>query len=239
MVSAMTRSIAPAGGSGGPQRLPHGPHGLSPEAVARSQRTRLIQAVSVSVAEKGYAATTLNEVIKHARVSRTTFYERFADKEDLFVAAYERSVRAHVRAIVEAFRQHDETLPALGAGARAYLQVLADEPAFTRAFIVEVRLAGRRALETHDRLMGMYAGLLGHVASLLDREHPGRAPISEPVLRAATAGVENLVEQTIIAGQGAELMDREPDMLHLILAVLGVPDAPATAINLARAADPT
>ena len=33
------------------------------------------------VAERGYAATSIAEVIKRARASRSTFYEQFGDKE--------------------------------------------------------------------------------------------------------------------------------------------------------------
>ena len=41
------------------------------------------------VAEKGYAATTVADVVERAGVSRRTFYEQFADKEACFLAAYD------------------------------------------------------------------------------------------------------------------------------------------------------
>jgi AcrR family transcriptional regulator len=42
-----------------------------------------------AVAERGYAKTTLAHVLRRARVSRETFYEQFANKEDCFLAAYD------------------------------------------------------------------------------------------------------------------------------------------------------
>ena len=40
-------------------------------------------------AEKGYAATTIADIVRHARVSKRTFYEHFADKEDCLLAGYQ------------------------------------------------------------------------------------------------------------------------------------------------------
>jgi AcrR family transcriptional regulator len=39
-----------------------------------------------AVAAKGYAATTVADVLVRARVSRSAFYEQFRDKEDCFLA---------------------------------------------------------------------------------------------------------------------------------------------------------
>ena len=41
------------------------------------------------VAEKGYPATTVADVVERAGVSRRTFYEQFQDKEACFLAAYD------------------------------------------------------------------------------------------------------------------------------------------------------
>src|SRR4051794_15524930 len=63
-------------------------------AVARSQRDRLLDAAEAVIAEKGAASATIEAVVKAAGVSSVTFYEHFRDKEDCFVAAFERGVEA-------------------------------------------------------------------------------------------------------------------------------------------------
>src|SRR5690606_39546059 len=45
-----------------------------------SPRGRLITAFVECVEEKGYAATTLGDIVAAARVSRSTFYEHFTNK---------------------------------------------------------------------------------------------------------------------------------------------------------------
>ena len=49
--------------------LPGGHHGLSPEQVAESQHERLLSAVAHVVADRGYRATTITEIVKTASVS--------------------------------------------------------------------------------------------------------------------------------------------------------------------------
>ena len=74
-----------------PRRLPRGSHGLDRDVVEASQRTRLLEAVGRAVAERGYAAATIDDVVRRAGVSKKTFYDHFADKQDCFLAAYESS----------------------------------------------------------------------------------------------------------------------------------------------------
>jgi len=71
------------------EQLPRGRHGLSRDHVLASQRGRMLDAICQAVAEKGYARTAVADVIERAGVSRETFYEHFADKEECFLAAYE------------------------------------------------------------------------------------------------------------------------------------------------------
>ena len=88
-----------------PRRLPRGTHGLDPSLVAASQRTRLLEAVGRAVAEKGYAAATIDDIVRGAGVSKKTFYEHFQDKLECFLAAYETAsdeLYEHVRAAQDA-----------------------------------------------------------------------------------------------------------------------------------------
>jgi AcrR family transcriptional regulator len=88
-----------------PRRLPRGTHGLDRSLVAASQRTRLLEAVGRTVADKGYSAATIEHIVRDAGVSKKTFYEHFSDKLDCFLAAYEAAsdeLLAHVTAAQEA-----------------------------------------------------------------------------------------------------------------------------------------
>lgn len=66
----------------------------------RIQRTRqLLQNALIDVIlEKGYEAATVQDVLDHANVGRSTFYAHFHDKEDLLLSGFE-----HLR---EEFEKH-------------------------------------------------------------------------------------------------------------------------------------
>ncbi|HET6999194.1 MAG TPA: helix-turn-helix domain-containing protein, partial [Solirubrobacterales bacterium] len=72
-----------------PRRLPRGRHALSPEQVLADQRQRLLEAVPSVVAERGYEAMTVADIVKKAAVSRNAFYRSFSDKQDCFASAHE------------------------------------------------------------------------------------------------------------------------------------------------------
>ncbi|HET7177384.1 MAG TPA: TetR/AcrR family transcriptional regulator, partial [Solirubrobacterales bacterium] len=132
-------------------RLPPGRHGLPREFVARNQRERLIAGLAEAVAEHGYSGTTIAHITRHAAVSRRTFYEHFASKDECFVAAYDTvmaELRARVAAAIEA--KGDDWPRAIKAGIAAMLGFLAAEPHLARLCMVEALVAGPVVVERYD-----------------------------------------------------------------------------------------
>jgi AcrR family transcriptional regulator len=71
------------------QRLPHGPHRLGAQEVVRNQRTRMHGAMIEAVALHGYERTSVKQVVGLAGVSRRSFYEQFANKQECFLSTYD------------------------------------------------------------------------------------------------------------------------------------------------------
>src|SRR3977135_940751 len=69
-----------------------GPNGLARGQVTELQRSRMIAAAVDTVEESGYARMTVAQVIGRARVSRKTFYDVFADREDCFLSAFKHAL---------------------------------------------------------------------------------------------------------------------------------------------------
>src|SRR5580704_11901343 len=74
--------------------LPRSPRVDLRAELRASQVGRLICAVADCVAARGYASTSVADIIAAAGVSRKTFYEHFDDKEACFLAAYDTGARA-------------------------------------------------------------------------------------------------------------------------------------------------
>lgn len=72
-----------------PTKLPPGPHQLPRELVRANQRRRILLASLDVFGHRGFEAATVKDLLGGAHVSRATFYEVFADKEDCMVALHD------------------------------------------------------------------------------------------------------------------------------------------------------
>jgi AcrR family transcriptional regulator len=193
-----------------PRRLPRGTHGLDPSLVAASQRTRLLEAAGRAVAEKGYGATTIDDIVRGAGVSKQTFYEHFTDKLDCFLAAYEAAsdeLFEHVRTAQDGAEGWAERTR---AGIHSYLRWLAAEPALARVFLIEIAAAGPEALERRERLRDRYAERL--------RELQVSEGVPDEIFHAIVAAADDLVVRRLRAGR--DVRELEPVLADLQLALL-------------------
>jgi AcrR family transcriptional regulator len=201
--------------------LPRGNHGLGREVVLLSQRERLMEGVVLAVAEKGYVATRVEDITRRARVSRTTFYEQFADKEECFLAAYEAGSGHQFDVIAEAIGRAAEDYGAAAVeGVRANLQSLSAQPAYTRAFLVEVHAAGPRALALRERVHERYAGLLMG----LQEQVPDAPRLPPEVFEAAVAAADEVVVGYLREGKAEHLLELTGTIAYIHLALAGAPD---------------
>jgi AcrR family transcriptional regulator len=200
----MTEAMAP---------LPRGRHGLPRAEVEASQRLRLVRALAEVMAEKGYARTSVADVLRRARVSRETFYELFDSKEDCFMSAFEQAY-SHILDAV-----------AGGAGAtgqataeapidrfsrvfRDYLEALASDPVVTRVFLIEVYAVGPAAVR---RRVELQAGLVAALAAIVDASDEDRFAIE-----ALVAGVVGLVTARLAADDVAGLRELHAPVVALV-----------------------
>ena len=143
-----------------PERLPRGRHGLPRRFIVHNQRERMLLAVAEAVAEQGFVTTTVADIIARARLSRRTFYEHFADKEECFLAAYDTVVEQLLAAVGQAYEQADGWPQKVHDGLETFLSYLAAEPAFARMCIVEVVAAGPDARSRRDAAMRVFVDFL-------------------------------------------------------------------------------
>jgi AcrR family transcriptional regulator len=214
--------VKPLSAEGEMKRLPRGPHRLAREEVLASQRARMLEAMAHAVAAKGYAATTVADVVGGAGVSRKTFYEHFQDKEDCFLAAFDAGVGVLVNAVERAtLEARGEWREHIRAGVRAYLATLASVPDFARTFLIEVLAAGPHALERRAEVHGRFAQLLKTLHETYRAEHPDELPkLPDEVFIAVVGAVNELVSDRVRKGRTADLPELEPVISYLQIAFL-------------------
>jgi AcrR family transcriptional regulator len=203
--------------------LPRGRSRLPPPAVRASQRERLLRAVIAAVSESGYLAVTVTDIVRRARVSRAAFYAQFADKEDCFLAATAGGREVMIARVVSATRAlpagtRDEDV--LRVACRAYLEFLADEPAFARVFYIHMPAAGPRAVDRLDAGTGLFAELNQKWHQRARKHHPEWPSVPAAAYLALAGATDELVRSMVRAGSTGTLPELEETVVSLHLAVL-------------------
>lgn len=147
------------------KRLPPGPKLLSRDQVAQSQRKRLLEAMAEAVADKGYAKTSVADVIERAQVSRATFYQLFENKDDCFRAAFEAfagRLAKLMASVLEGVRLAGDVDPMikLDRVLTSYLAVLQNARAHARVFLVEVYAAGPEVVRQRQASLEGFADVV-------------------------------------------------------------------------------
>lgn len=193
--------------------LPSGRHNLPREFVVTSQRDRLLDAMAQSCAEKRYAEVSVADIVAQARVSRSTFYEIFPDKEACFLAAYDAILGRFVTEVIKACQAPGLTwAEQIELGIEAALDFLAAEPAFARMCIVDMFSAGPSALER-------YLSAVRLISNFVDagRTQPGRQDVPRSVATMSVSGAAVVVRAEIVDERTQYLPQAGPDILFSLL----------------------
>jgi AcrR family transcriptional regulator len=203
-----------------PQPLPRGRHKLSRADVRDSQRRRLIRAMLDLVAERGYPATTVGDVVAAARCSRNAFYELFEDKEACYIAAADETGAEMLEALVSGAQQADSWLDALRSGTHSYLRWWVDNPGYAAAYLVDLPAAGRRALEQRDRVYADFAAMFAGLAARARAEQPLLPPLPPLAPRLLVMAITELIAQEVREGRTAQLLELEDDLVRFVVKTL-------------------
>jgi len=150
--------------------IPAGRHTLEPDEVSARQRERLVRAMGRCVSERGYLDTTIADVVRVARTSKTVFYKHFSDKENCFLETYKQMTEGRIRASLRAASAEPTWQGKLAAGIAAYFRWMAEHPEVAITTVVEVHAAGRRALEARRVALQDWMRTLEGVATLARAE---------------------------------------------------------------------
>ena len=186
---------------------------LPSERVAELQRAKILAAAVHVLDEYGHAATTVARITSGARVSRSSFYELFGDRDECLAAILDHAAvtiegELAARAAVE--------LPwseRVRGGLLSILRLLDREPALARVCVVEALRCGSVVLERRTLL-------LARLAAALDQgrgEHVRGANRTELTAGALVGAVFWIVHTRILRGCPESLEGLMPDLMPMLL----------------------
>jgi len=192
-----------------------------PSVEDAPRRGRILWALASCMAEKGYQATTVSDIARAARVSKTVVYAHFRDKEQCLLELYTRATDT----VLDTVRRAQDEARAAGlpwrerirAGVAAYLDALAAGPATTWSALVEVQAAGQAALARRRDVVDRFVDLLGELADELHGGCPAEVrPVDRALVLAAVGGINELILARVERG-GAERLAEDTDVATAVL----------------------
>ncbi len=186
------------------------------DSPVTDHRTRVLQGLAQSVATKGYADTTIADIVREAGVSRRTFYEQFDDKPSALIALYESASLRGLRVLRESIDPARDWQTQVDQALSAYLGSLAQNPVLLRTLFVEILGLGATGLAARRRVHDQMADFM------LDVINAGREParLERPMALAVVGGIHELVLQAIEQDRAQALPDLSAAAGRLLLAVV-------------------
>jgi AcrR family transcriptional regulator len=191
---------------------------LDPEGVVRDQRERLRGAIVQLVSERGLLATSVSDLTRLSRVSRLTFYDLYADKQECFLEAFDEIAARVSAAILDALgrardggdggdeQAGDEQLgadQALRVAVRAFLELTAAEPQAVLLLLVGSLGGGPEGLERRNE-QHLATARRAHAEHAAKRSASPISPL-DPTVQIVMGGIREVSARRIRAGQAQEL----------------------------------
>ena len=202
--------------------VPRGRHAPPLEVRLERQRARLFAAAAAVFARVGYAEASAEAISREAGMSKATFYEHFANKEEcilqLFDAASEM-VRGGVGSVTLA---DEDSTPEerIRVGVRAFLSALQAYPDHAKTLLVEIIGAGPRAAERRDSVLQDFAELLDRQNAVAHERYGGRRFASPDDAFAIVGAIVELASRQLRYGKPHDIADLEPIIERLVNGVL-------------------
>jgi AcrR family transcriptional regulator len=200
-------------------KLPRGPHRLTSEQVSADQRIRLIEAMVQLAGTLGYAATTVEDIIKLAEVSRKTFYEHFVDRKALLLAAFDATAPTVLEEVRTASKRPGGSTRQLEAMMRRLCRFARANPAAVALYTVEIAAVDPVGMVRREELMGKYGALIDECLRA-----EGKQAALPPMLARVTAGATHrTIDAYLHAGRSDALKGLAPQLARWVRSYHPVP----------------
>jgi len=168
-------------------------------------RQRLLVAMAEVITQKGYAATTVADVVAAARVSRRTFYEHFADKQACFLQCYHETSQQTLQSVYQALQdpQHLslDWRQQLSLGVRVFLQCMQAQPEYMRILYIESLLAGAEGLRVRRQVLSQFSQILVMIMEVAKQQYPQLQSLPLLTSMGLVGAINELLLQAFEQGQ--------------------------------------
>jgi AcrR family transcriptional regulator len=191
------------------------------------QRQRLLRAAAAEFADRGYAGASSESISRRAGMSKATFYEHFANKEECIIALFDRAAEVVLDAMATAAAGagRGDATERTKAGTRAFLSAVADHREFAQTLLVEIIGAGPEAVQKRDRVLQVFADVIDSENAAAARRGLIRRFDSPLDAYAIVGAITELVSRHIRLGKPEDALDLAPVIDRLFAGLLAPRDS--------------
>ncbi|HSR95055.1 MAG TPA: TetR/AcrR family transcriptional regulator [Solirubrobacterales bacterium] len=175
------------------------------------ERRRILAAMVELVAEQGYKATTVKQLLERAGVSRAAFRRSFAGKQACFLEAYEEMSERFASRVFAAFESEEEWRDGLRVAAYAAARWVGEHPREARYATIETMAAGELAVERREATLRRFVDLLDAGREQLDEPGSVSAAMAEGIV----GGILGMLTKNLRRGVRARPEDFVPELMFL------------------------
>ncbi len=181
---------------------------------ATRHRHRLLEGMAHAVAARGYAETTIADIVREASVSRRTFYEHFATKAECLIALYEAASHNALKVLRDSIDPARDWHAQVEQAMSAYFGCLAQNPVLVHTLFIEILGLGPDGLAARRRVNDEITDFM---LTVINRDR--RPPLSRDLAMAIIGGINELVLHAIETGRVESLGRLAQPAVELVRAV--------------------
>lgn len=203
--------------------VPRGRHAPPLEVRRAQQRERLFEAAAYVFVESGYADASAESISRAAGMSKATFYEHFANKEECILALFNAAYEVLLGRILEAVAgAGEDPVARMREGMRAFLAAIDEFPNHAQTLLVEIIGAGPEAMRRRDEIVERFAQVL--YEENVEHAEEGVMPrFASPLdALAIIGGIAELVSRQLRLGEPERAIDLQPIIERFAFGSLGI-----------------
>ena len=164
-------------------------------------RRRLLDGLAASITERGYRASTVADIVRHARTSKRTFYDQFPSKEQCFLELLHADVGKLAEDIRDAVDPDADWQAQIRQAVQAYVGHIESRPALTLSWIRELPSLDAAARPFQRRGMQLLTSLLVNLSSSPGFTKAGLPPLTRPKAVILVGGLRELTALAVEDGR--------------------------------------
>lgn len=172
-------------------------------AEVDSFRHRLLDGLAASIGERGYRASTVADIVRHARTSKRTFYDEFASKELCFLELVHADTERLAEEIKTAVQPEAAWQSQIRQAVQAFVANIDSRQAITLSWIRELPSLGAAARPVQRRGLQLLTNLLIDLTGSAGFRRAGVAPLTPPLAVILLGGLRELSALAVEDGKDA------------------------------------